>query len=607
MSDAWRTVVWRTVFPVGDVEEVLPLYIDGDSADATPAGRHGVHVRENGQVSLGSYFNAFPAGYWHAETGFARVHLRVRASGRGFIQVMGSDATARSHLVADKRIEGDTVVELTVQLETFATGGALWIDLHADANAPLSLHAAEWSVDAQLAATATIAMATFNRPSDCLAQLALVAADEHLGEVIDRVVVVDQGDDLVSDQTGFAVVADSLGERLVLVRQPNLGGSGGFSRGMYEALRRDESTFVLLLDDDAVSDPEAIVRAVRLADAAPDPLIVGGGMLHLDDRTVLYAQSEQWDPKTGWVRLNRAGAYDHDFARVGFRDAPFFHGRETSDFTGWWMCLIPTSLLREIGLALPVFLKGDDVEFALRARERGVSTVSVPGIALWHMGWGGKAPTRTWEAYFLHRNRLITELLHSPYRRPTGLLLHSFLGDVKPLLTLQYSAVRLRAQAIADVLGGPDQLPAWLATRAGAIRGLWRSFSDAVVVDDVPPSREGTSAPRGRVRSFAVLARVVLRHLFVRADEASAPRVHVMADRLGWWSFADVDAALVDTADGTGRVRYRRSRGDTRRALWLSVRLHAKLWAVWPRLAHRFRASATTLASAAHWARVFEH
>ena len=99
-----------------------------------------------------------------------------------------------------------------------------------------------------------------------------------------------------------------LGERLVLVRQQNLGGSGGFSRGMLEALERAESDGVLLLDDDAISEPEAIFRAVRFADAASRPIVVGGGMLHIDARSVLYTQSEQWDKRIGWTRLDRPGA-----------------------------------------------------------------------------------------------------------------------------------------------------------------------------------------------------------------------------------------------------------------------------------------------------------
>ena len=51
----------------------------------------------------------------------------------------------------------------------------------------------------------------------------------------------------------------------------------------------------MLLDDDAICEPESVIRAVQFADYCATPTIVGGGMLHLDNRTVMYAQGERFD------------------------------------------------------------------------------------------------------------------------------------------------------------------------------------------------------------------------------------------------------------------------------------------------------------------------
>lgn len=604
MIDAPRSVVAHTVFPVSAADEVLALYIDGDASAAEIVSRRSVRVLPGGTVSLGSYFNSFPASYWHAETDHLSVRLSIHARGTGRIAVIRSDAEAAVETLEQVTVDAETRAEIDLPLAGFAEGGVYWLDLVAG-DGPLTLEVAEWSIATPLSATASVAMATFNRPVDCLAQLRALAEDPDMAQVLDRIVVTDQGTDLVSDQPGFDAVAARLGERLLLVGQRNLGGSGGFSRGMLEAIDRGESDAVLLLDDDAISEPEAIFRAIRFADASREPVIVGGGMLHLDRRSVLYTQSEQWDERIGWVSLDRPGAYDHDFARVPFRSAPFFHRHQRSDFNGWWMCLIPIGVLRRIGLSLPLFLKGDDVEFALRARAAGTRTVSPPGIALWHMGWGGKAPTRTWEAYFLHRNRLITELLHSPHTRPTAMVVHSFLGDVKPLLTLQYSAVRLRALAVADALAGPERLSDWLDSRAGEIRALWGTFTDAVPVVPFPVSGAAPAAPRGRLAQARTLIRVVTRHLLHPAASSPAVAARIPAGELGWWTFAGIDAALVDTANGASVVRYVRNRRATARALRRSIRLHALLWWQWPRLARDLREAAPALSSPRGWAEVF--
>ena len=606
MSASTWTVVLRAVLPTTDIDAVLPLYIDGDASAATLHGRHSIAVTD-GMVSLGSYFNAFPAATWQAETDVDVVRLRVHAAGRGSLVIQRSNADARATEVARREIDSDSVVALDLPLHGFDRGGAYWFDLVAH-DGELRLLDADWSIDRPIRATATVAITTFNRPRECLAQLRALALDQGVRDVIDRIILVDQGSDTVQSQPEFPEVAEVLGDRLSVIRQPNMGGSGGFARGMFESLQAAQSDGVLLLDDDAIIEPEAIVRAIRFAGAARSPLIVGGGMIHLDDRSRLYAQSEQWDRRIGWFRLDRPGAYNHDFAATPFRQAPFFHRTHRSDFNGWWMCLIPASVLRAGGLALPLFLKGDDVEFGLRAGARGVRTVSPTGIALWHLGWGGKAPTRTWEGYFLHRNRLITELLHATASRPTTVILHSFLGDMKPLLTLQYSAVRLRAQAVADVLAGPERLPGWLARRAPQVRALWQSYPDAAPVTGMTAPLATPHPDRGRFGAAMTAAAQFLRHLLTPVGRSATerPSIHVTADALDWSTFARVDSALVDSSDRRTVTWYRRDRRESSRAFWRSVRLHVRLWARWPRLARRFRAHAPYLASPEAWARVFE-
>jgi galactofuranosylgalactofuranosylrhamnosyl-N-acetylglucosaminyl-diphospho-decaprenol beta-1,5/1,6-galactofuranosyltransferase len=484
MSADSESLAWRVVFPTADADEIAPLYFDRphgtEPSSPTIDARTSLTLAPDETVSLGSYFNAFPAAFWTRFTGASRAHLRASLVGSGVLRLVRSRPRPSERTLEVLVIDGEAAVEASIDLASFADGGACWIDLEAGERG-LALTDAAWWVDAPTteAGTASVGITTFNRAPHALAQLRAIAETPDLDSLVSRVVLVDQGTDHVADQPGFAEVAARLGDRLRVVYQPNLGGSGGFSRGMLETLADGTARHHIVLDDDAISEPEALARAIRFANATTRPTIVGGGMLHLDDRARLYTQSEQWDERTGWVRLQRQGAYNHDFAVTGFRDAPFFHRVEHSDYNGWWMCLIPVSVLREVGVALPLFLKGDDVEFALRARAAGVPTVSVPGVAVWHLGWDGKNPTRTWEAYFLHRNRLITELLHSRQRRGTGVVVHSLLGDLKVLLSGAPGAVRLRRLAADDAMVGPDALPAWLGTRAPEVRSYAMRLGEA--------------------------------------------------------------------------------------------------------------------------------
>lgn len=623
-SDHWVPVN-HTVFPVEGVAEVSALYVDTGHGDGSQPGqdyeilsRSSIRVFARSRVSTGTFFNAFPASYWQRYTSVRSVRLRVSLEGRGLLSVYKSSARGRSSAVASRSFE-DEVVEFDLPVRAFVDGGMYWFDVAA-AEVDATVSNAEWLAPAEddwTPGTVSIGITTFNRPSYCLNQIRTVGAYPDTVELIDRLNVVDQGTDLVQNQDGFVDAAAALGEKLHLVRQPNLGGSGGFSRAMLETLRQGASRYVLLLDDDAISEPEAIYRAVRFADFAVTPTVVGGGMLHLDDRAVLYTQGETWNYSKAWMSASSGTEYDHDFAEDTVRETPELHRRASADFNGWWMCLIPTAVIREIGLSLPVFLKFDDIEFSLRAGAHGYPTVCLPGVAVWHMAWHDKDPTRTWEEYFIHRNRWITAALHPGGRRAGILPLHSFLGDVKLLLMLQYSTVRLRHEALRDLLQGPDNLPGLLATKQKLLQQLRSEFADARVVENIaslPPVRRTSRVWLGRVvrptnplAALLLAARVGVRQLLVKESRGSRknPERIIAAPDNSWWRFADIDSALVTAPDGSGVAWYQRDRATMHRFLGRSIRLHLRLARTWPRLTRRYTDALPNLVGEKAWSDTF--
>ncbi|MEX0152444.1 glycosyltransferase [Microbacterium sp. LMI1-1-1.1] len=629
MTDtARRIAVNNVVFPVEGVAEVSSLYVDTGTGDGSQpgeayeiVGRRSVRVFAHKRISMGTFFNAFPASYWQRWTSVRDVRLRLQLEGEGLVSVYKSSARGRSSAVASKQFENE-VVEFDLPVRSFVDGGYYWFDL-ACAQSDATLVQAEWSVEVEedwVGGRATVGITTFNRPTYCLDQIRAVGQNTYIQEALDRVIVVDQGTQLVQDQPGFDDIAAGLGDLLHVVRQPNYGGSGGFSRAMLESLASSSSDYVLLLDDDAISEPEAILRAVRFADFAVTPTIVGGGMLHLDERAVLYTQGEVWDARKSWMVASGDSEYDHDFAEDTLRETPEIHRRLNADFNGWWMCLIPTEILRRIGLSLPVFLKFDDIEYSLRAARHGFPTVSLPGVAVWHMAWHDKDPTRTWEEYFIHRNRVITGLLHSDVPRGGYLPLHSFLGDLKLLFMLQYSTVRLRHQALADVFAGPASLPEWLGSRQGDVREMRTHFVDARVVEDlssIPPVRRSSRAFLGAVRrptnpfaTFALALRVTFRQLLVKESPGSKqnPERIIPAPDITWWRFADIDSALVTAPDGIGVAWYQRDRKQMRRSIFRGALLSLRLSARWNELSRRYRNEMPDLVSADAWQRIFgEH
>lgn len=600
-----------------------------DTAHAQPAdGAHNV-FRVNGRASLTvlagrhaslcTFFNAFPAGYWRRWTRVDAVQFSARVRGRGTIMLFRSSGRGLFEPAGTIDVNATTratTVRAELAMTGLMDGGFFWFDAKAGDGDDLTIEDAAWSVPVEARrggdGTLSIAITTFNRAPYCLNQLKAIAADTNVRGRLDTIYCTDQGTDLVRDEPGFAAVAKDLGHQLTYVRQRNMGGSGGFARGMYETVKAGKSDYTLLLDDDAISEPESIMRAVQFADYCTRPTIVGGGMFHLDNRTMLYTLGERYNRASYWTQPAAGLEYNHDFATQPLRDSPKLHRRADSDFNGWWMCLIPTQIMREIGLAQPLFIKFDDVDYGLRAEDHGYHTVCLPGVAVWHQAWHAKDPSRTWEGYYLYRNHWICSLLHCT--KPSWHFLYGMLfDDAKAGVELVYSAMHLHHLALRDIMRGPDYIADTLATKLGDVRKAREGFPDSATTrnrDDFPtPKAEyiANMKPRPSMIDVRLQAMKTIAKAFVSRGNGmrdTQPDLLIPSRDASWPAYASVNSAVVTSPDGDSVAWLRRDsklyRQQTMRGLFLAKELLKR----WERLAKEYQNS--DMASFEAWAKVFE-
>ena len=493
MSGTVVSLLSRVILPrPGEPLDVRKLYLEESSTNARRAHattRTSLQIGAESEVSFATYFNAFPASYWRRWTICQSVVLRVELTGTGRVDLYRTKATGVRISVEGRPFVGTddqpTVVELEVPLKSFEDGGWIWFDITTDTK--VTLVSGGWYATEPAPGTANIAVGipTFNRPADCVNALADLTTDPLVDKVIGAVIVPDQGVRKVRDHPDFPAAAARLGNRLSIHNQPNLGGSGGYSRVMYEALKNTDCQQILFMDDDIRIEPDSILRVLAMNRFAKTPMLIGGQMLNLQEPSHLHIMGEVVNQSNFMWTAAPHAEYDHDFAEYPLSDkndrSALLHRRIDVDFNGWWTCMIPRQVAEEMGQPLPLFIKWDDADYGLRAAEHGYPTVTLPGAAIWHMAWSDKDDAIDWQAYFHLRNRLVVAAMHWD-GDVAGLVRSHLKATLKHLACLEYSTVAIQNRAIDDFLAGPEHIFSILESALPEVHRLRKEYPDAVVL-----------------------------------------------------------------------------------------------------------------------------
>lgn len=516
---------------------------------------------------------AFPAAAWRTVLGERTV--TVRADGdRAVLMAARSGRRYVLGCLTDGR--GDIIL---------AEDGPEWVWVEGDATA------VTWTIaEATTPPLVTVVIPTHRNESDVLDQAARFARMD----IVRQVIVVDQGATLAQLPAMQRLQGSLPGIRVIA--QPNLGGSGGYARGLIESMAFPDDA-ILVSDDDAVISEESLRRMVLYQSLAAVPTIVGTPLFSADEPSVLIAASEA-------VRLRDFQWHSSDRLRapVDLRGTTpeqwsFLCARTPVNYTGWWATLFPPGTVADLGLPAPYFLKWDDAEYGLRATQRGYLHAVLAGTAAHHPTWDAYRTQMSWTARALHRNRLATAAAYTAW---PGVIASSLLHQCKHILAGHHITAALWDAGIDSFLAGPE---AWLGTDLASIR----SEGEALVAR----GREIT-APRERLRP-ARRAPLPLVPAFLRAtatllrrDHRARVVVEVTPAQLRWRTTLGADAFIVTTGD-RGTVGTFQVRGSTGRSLLLAtVRRHAQMALRWHSLRRRYRRALQRATTPQAWSELFD-
>lgn len=559
----------------------------------------GVLLLGGARVSFNTYLNSFYEHYWLTHAPVEDLALRLFGSGEVMVEAFRAMPDGSAYRIGHHRLrldpEGSAAAKVALDLGPTGAGRIFFNVTAIPAGAAILAGRLETGTPPARAVRLGIGLCTFNRERMLLATLQRVLRSPYHRWAAPRIVVVNQGPRFASAEM-TALLAREAG-RVELVEQPNLGGAGGFTRAAMEILRGGGGcSHVLFMDDDIDFDPEVLVTTHAFAARAARPTVVGGAMVDLFRPNVMYEAGAVIDARN-IIRallhnrqLDRSGALD-DLAR----EVP-------CHFNGWWYCAIPVGMFREHGLPLPIFIRGDDMEYGARLASRGVPTVSLPPVAVWHEPFYAKPPG--WQLYYDLRNRLIFAACHPSLVRldPPGVVLRRL---VDSLLKHDYMHAELVIRAVEDFLSGPQALDTPMDTLHRDVSALAAAHAPQRPASAVgmppatawrPPPRNGAWRRLSLLGGMAALALGLVRPK-LRPDLLFVDQWHP------WATMRSAQYGLSDRMHSYVQV-YRYDRHRLRRGL------RRGLAAVWRYrrerrgAVERWRAAHPELSSWARWERI---
>ncbi|WP_223877884.1 glycosyl transferase [Histidinibacterium aquaticum] len=434
-----------------------------------------------GRVRFDTWFNLFALGKWRNRTGLESLSLQLAGEGRFEVCLL---ETRPRGPVSPVRTEVVTLSEsdpATLDLDALLPGPVddrRILALQLTALGPARLEAADWLTaqaplrDPELVVSVT----TFRREAAATRTAerfqAWIETHPELKDRI-RMQIVDNGQSLDLPPSDTVTVIPS----------ENLGGAGGFARGLLEA-REQGASHCLFMDDDASVHMEALERTRTFLAYATDPATaVAGAMITVDQPWRLWENGALFDgrciPQHLAADLRRfSEVREIEFDAAG-PNPPNFYG-------GWWYFAFPLEAVRH--LPFPFFVRGDDVSFALA---HDFAPVTLNGVASFQDGFTGKESPLTW--YLDLRSHLAHHLsLPKMDRGRLRLLKIPVWFWARNVIRMHYETLSAINLAVEDVMRGPDWFAANadMSQRRADLAALRREEAWAPMDGPLPPERE---------------------------------------------------------------------------------------------------------------------
>ncbi len=498
-------------------------------------------LHSGAELSFDTSFGVFAAGRWRRLTVIENLSATVFATGSGRIEIVGVETTMfgsrqTEKIVASAGIASSGKTSLEVPNFRDSKCGSFFVRVSAEQTGVVVTNG-EWSTTTKVSREIRLSLSitTFNRQDYVKPTVAKVLHLEKTVETLRgkmRVLVVDNARNIKFDTEQNAPIT--------VVQNPNLGGAGGFARGIIHLRNEGWSTHILLMDDDITLEPDALVRTFALFSfARNEKLCIHGAMLSEEQAWMQFEAGSNYR----WRSLYplRAIGREDDLRerKLAVRDA-----REKKfAYTAWWYTAFPVTITRDN--PLPIFVRGDDVSYGLL--HTGKHSVTLNGIIVWHADFGLKNNPSS--LFYEKRNFAIIDTLVFDRHHWWHLARRFIALSFRNLFSMRYASVEYMIRGVRAFLAGPDAL---MATDHSALHDDLRKVTEEKPAP-LPADLAAVKITKPRIKPIRLIG-------FALAVPLVGGYILPKALRRDVLKTAPIDSRAVGLATRYNRILYRHDR-----------------------------------------------
>ena len=571
-------------------EQELYLRAQGPAGPVTVAegAPGGYRFFAGSSARFDTWFNLFNAGTWKRQCSLQSLFLLLAGEGTFTVSVYaaprGRSWDRTDHIVelaADRPVR----LDLSALLEGAGDTAALFFELQAAGGDAVLSHAAWQTADApRRSPRLALAVTTFKREAEVTRTVERFAAFRDRSWMRDHVqlIVTDNGQS----------VALPPQDKVSVIPNENLGGAGGFTRGLLEARSRG-ATHCLFMDDDASIHMESLERTWMLLAYAEDPATaVAGAMISEQHRWAIWENGACFDRRCLPLHM---GTDLRDFGQVLDMEWQVSGPAPEGLYGGWWYFAFPVAQAEH--LAFPFFVRGDDVSFSLVNK---FNIVRLNGVVSFQESFTEKESPQTW--YLDLRSHMAHHLSLSQMEiGGKGVLKIALWFFLRNLPRMHYDTLAAINLAVEDVMRGPQFFDgnADMAQRRADIKALTvaEAWHDLETQAALPPVRHHPPAAWRRH-----LMKLSLNGLLIPGFSRLGRRITVQAECRGalWACWGAAEITFLNAA----RSKYYTVR-HSKRAAWRETLRFVKnaraFLKAYDQLAADYRGGYEKLTSNAYW------